>query len=241
MDPIIEAIKKSTRHVPGWLRDAEAVLLFNLAKNCTGKGVIVEIGSWKGKSTIWLAKGSQAGHRVKVYAIDPHEAPGHKQQGELWTFDEFKKNIFEAGIADLVVPLVTTSDKAALDFPDPVEMIFIDGNHEYESVQRDFELWFPKVIEGGVMAFHDTTRLEGPKRLVAERIYRSRNFSDASFVFSTTFAKKVKENTVQQRLQNRLALSAKSSAFLGLKLLENLVRGASNAVRYGRRQARSSN
>jgi predicted O-methyltransferase YrrM len=233
MDPMIEEIKKSTKHVPGFLRDAEAVLLFKLAKSCTGKGVIVEIGSYKGKSTIWLAKGSQAGHRVKVYAIDPHER-------DRWTFGEFKKNIFEAGIADLVVPLVATSKRAALDFADPVEMIFIDGDHQYESVQRDFELWFPKVIEGGVMAFHDTTGFEGPKRVVAERIYRSRNFRDASFVYSTTFAKKVKENTVRQRLRNRLALSAQSSAFLVLKVVGSFVRGASNAVRYGRRQARSS-
>jgi predicted O-methyltransferase YrrM len=228
MDPMIEAIKKSTKHVPGWLRDAEAVLLFNLAKSCTGKGVIVEIGSFQGKSTIWLAKGSQAGHRVKVYAIDPHGgAPGCKRRGDLWTFAGFKKNIVDAGIADLVVPLLATSERAALDFADPVEMIFIDGDHKYESVQRDFELWFPKVIEGGTMAFHDTTRFEGPKRVVAERIYRSRNFCDASFVYSTTFARKVKENTVQQRLQNRLALSAKSSAFLILRVVESFVRVAS--------------
>jgi predicted O-methyltransferase YrrM len=234
MDPMIEAIKKSMEHVPGYLRDAEAVLLFNLAKSCTGKGVIVEIGSYKGKSTIWLAKGSQAGHRVKVYAIDPHER-------DRWTFGEFKKNIFEAGIADLVVPLVATSEKAALDFADPVEMVFIDGDHEHECVQRDFELWFPKVIDGGVMAFHDTTRFEGPKRVVAERIYRSRNFCDASFVYSTTFAKKVKENTVRQRLQNWLALSAQSSAFLVLRVMESFVQGASSVVRCGRRRARSSN
>jgi predicted O-methyltransferase YrrM len=73
MDSRIEETRRAAKDVPGWLTDAEGELLFNLAKSCSGKGVIVEIGSWKGKSTIWMARGSQAGHGVKIYAIDPHE------------------------------------------------------------------------------------------------------------------------------------------------------------------------
>ena len=169
MDSRIEETRRAAKDVPGWLTDAEGELLFNLAKSCSGKGVIVEIGSWKGKSTIWMARGSQAGRGVKIYAIDPHEGtPGHMRQGEPSTIDEFKKNISQAGVADLVVPLITTSKTAALGFANPVEMIFIDGDHEYESVKLDFELWFTKVIVDGLMAFHDTTSWEGPKRLVAD-------------------------------------------------------------------------
>jgi predicted O-methyltransferase YrrM len=59
--------------VPGWLTDEEAAALYELAKACTGRGVIVEIGSFKGRSTICLGLGSQAGHAVPVYAV----APGH--------------------------------------------------------------------------------------------------------------------------------------------------------------------
>jgi len=53
MNVQIEQIKLLTRNVDGFLDEKEGILLYNLAKNCTGKGVIVEIGSWKGKSTIW--------------------------------------------------------------------------------------------------------------------------------------------------------------------------------------------
>ena len=176
-----------------------------------GRGVIVEIGSWKGKSTIWLAKGSQAGQKVKVYAFDPHSASiVHQKHGEAWTFDELKQNISRAGVADIVSPVVATSEAAASRFNEPIEMIFIDGDHDYEAVKRDFELWYPKVVDGGVMAFHDTTVWQGPKKLVAERIYKSRDFRDGSFAGSIAFAKKVKANTRGQRLRNRLALIAKN-------------------------------
>jgi predicted O-methyltransferase YrrM len=109
--------------------------------------VIVEIGSWKGKSTIWIAGGSKNGNKVKVYAIDPFVD---------FYEEEFKKNIRDAKLDDIVIPLTKTSEEAAKNFDEPVEFIFIDGNHEYEFVKLDFDLWFPKVVDGGIMAFHDT-------------------------------------------------------------------------------------
>ena len=82
----------------GWLTEKEGVLLYNLARNCQGKGVIAEIGSWKGKSTIWLAYGSKQGKNVRIYAIDPHTgSSSHREKyGSIWTFDEFQKNIRDA-------------------------------------------------------------------------------------------------------------------------------------------------
>ena len=68
----IDEVREITNKLRGWLTPAEGELLYNLAKNCTGKGVIVEIGSWVGKSTIHLAAGSQEGSQVPVFAIDPH-------------------------------------------------------------------------------------------------------------------------------------------------------------------------
>lgn len=213
MDVQVEEALKIAEGAHGFLTRSEGKLLFNLAKSCTGRGVIVEIGSWKGKSTIWLAKGSQAGPRVKVYAVDPHsDTAVHRLRSEPGTFDEFQSNISRAGVADLVSPVVATSVDAAANFNEPIEMIFIDGDHEYEAVKQDFKLWYPKVIDGGVMAFHDTTASiwEGPKIFVAERVYRSRDFRGVSFAGSITFAKKVKANTGGQRIRNRLALFAKN-------------------------------
>lgn len=89
----IEETKKFANKAEGWLTDKEGETLYSLAKNCKGNGVIVEIGSWKGKSTIWIANGSKSGNKVKIYAIDPHTgSPEQQKENEkIWTFEEFKK------------------------------------------------------------------------------------------------------------------------------------------------------
>jgi predicted O-methyltransferase YrrM len=189
--PVRELIKD----VPGWLSDEEGEALFELARDCTGKGVIVEIGSWKGKSTICLGLGSRAGSGVPVFAVDPHADYRH---------GEFKANIERAGIADLVTPVKGFSQEVVADFQEPIELLFVDGSHEEEDVRRDFETWVPKVVEGGVVAFHDTTWHAGVRRVVAEKIFASRQFRDVRFVIgSTTVAQKVAQNTWHDRLHAR--------------------------------------
>jgi hypothetical protein len=95
----------------------------------------------------------------------------------------------------VIIPIVKTSEDAAKKFNEPIELIFIDGAHDYELVKLDFELWFPKVIYGGIMAFHDTTGWPGPRKVVKEFIYKSKYFKDIRMVDSITFAKKVRQNT----------------------------------------------
>jgi len=110
----IKSIKEFTNKIHGWLTDREGEFLYKIAKKCSGQGVIVEIGSWKGKSTIWLGKGSIAGNNVKVYAIDPHTGSSeHKKSGKgVWTFEKFKENIKDAGVNDVIISIVETSEKA---------------------------------------------------------------------------------------------------------------------------------
>ena len=200
----IEETKKIADKADGWLTDKEGKILYDLAKNCKGNGVIVEIGSWKGKSTIWIGNGSKSGNGVKIYAIDPHTGSSEHQGdgGEIWTFEEFKKNLKNAEVDDVVVPLLKTSQEAANSFNEPVEFIFIDGAHEYELVKLDFNLWFPKVINGGIIAFHDTTGWEGPRKVVADCVYKSQYFKNVTLVGSITFALKVKRNTLRDRVKN---------------------------------------
>src|SRR6266700_5914019 len=145
-----DRIDRQVETIDGWLNPTEARLLFGLAKQCKGRGVIVEIGSWKGRSTICLARGSRAGSSAKIHAIDPHTGSPqhHETMGQVWTFDEFKQNISAAGVDDLVVPHVDFSESVAKVFHEPIELIFIDGLHEYDGVKADFESWFPKVQDG---------------------------------------------------------------------------------------------
>jgi predicted O-methyltransferase YrrM len=208
----ISELRKRLDELPGWLTHEEGETLYRLAKACTGSGVIVEIGSWRGKSTTCLGLGSKAGNQVPVFAIDPHSEH---------TFGDFEKNMEAAGITDLVTPMPGRSQELAEGFDRPIELLFIDGAHQYDLVLEDFERWVPKVVEGGVVAMHDTTWFEGPKRVADELIFKSRRFKDARYVFSsTTVARKVAENTASDRLRNRFALAVKRTVELTRRLAD---------------------
>jgi len=206
--------------IDGWLTDKEAELLYNLAKNCKKKGAIVEIGSWKGKSTVCLGKGSKDGECVKIHAIDPHTgSPRHKDSHEkIWTFEKFKENVKDAKVDDIIEPIVKTSEEVATDFNEDVALIFIDGAHEYEFIKIDFDVWFPKVVNGGVMAFHDTIGWPGVKKVVHKSVYKSKYFKDVKFVDSITYARKVAHNSMIDRIKNRYVLFLKNSYEFATKL-----------------------
>jgi MMP 1-O-methyltransferase len=207
----LKEIEAKVRSVQGWLMPSEARLLYRLARNCAGSGAIVEIGSWKGKSTIWLGHGSLAGKRAKVHAVDPHTgSPEHHAGGrQVSTYDEFARNIHNAGLGDLVEPHVDFSESVARRFNDPVELVFIDGLHEYEGVKTDFEAWFPKLVEGGIMAFHDTAvwPWPGPRKLVIEEVFKSRCFKRVRFVGTIVYAQKTTVRAATEGLENRLMLA----------------------------------
>jgi len=216
----IEEVRKLADQVEGWLTDKEGELLYNLARNCTGRGVIIEIGSWKGKSTVWLGQGSERGKQVKIYAVDPHTGSSEHRAmyGEVWTFEEFKKNIQKAQVDHLVVPLVKTSQEAARGFNQPVELIFIDGAHEYDFVKLDFDLWFPKLIEGGFIAFHDSILGPGVKKVVKEKVFKSKDFRKIGLADYITYAQKVRENTAGDRLRNKFILLLRNMYEFAAKL-----------------------
>jgi predicted O-methyltransferase YrrM len=205
-------VKPLIADIPGWLTDEEGEALYELARSCHGDGVIVEIGSWKGKSTVCLGLGSRAGSSVPVYAVDPHAD---------YRFGDFKTNVERAGIADLVRPVASLSQAAADGFDEPIELLFVDGSHEYDLVLEDFEKWVPKVVDGGWIAFHDTTWTKGPRKVVGQGIYRSRRFKDVKFVVgSTTVARKVGRNSIADRARNRYVLGVKTAFWLGSSALK---------------------
>ncbi len=201
-------LKKYLDTVDGFLTDKEGGLLFKLAQHVK-RGSVVEIGSWKGKSTVCLALGSREGSKSKVFAIDPHTgSPEHQDAfgGKVWTFDTFKENIKRAQVEDIVVPIVKTSGDAVNDFQKDIGLIFIDGAHEYEPVKKDFLEWEPKVLLGGIIAFHDTVGWAGPRKVVEEYLYNSSHFKNVRFVDSITYATKVDKNNFFDRIQNRYML-----------------------------------
>lgn len=206
--------KKITENIHGWLTDKEGVFLYDLAKNCTGKGAIVEIGSWQGKSTVYLGAGSQAGNGVRVYAVDPHL--GIPPLNDMKTFDIFRRNIETAGLTSIVRPLVMTSEKAAQTFDEPIELLFIDGNHDLDMVALDFSLWFPRLINGGTIIFHDTCSSReilawpGPVAVAKKEIYGSARCKNIRIVDTMTAAEKTVDVGKGNRLRNKLMLGKRA-------------------------------
>ena len=192
--------------IEGWITDDECSLLYNIAKNC--KGNIVEIGSWKGKSTVSMGKGSKQGNNVNIYAIDPHT--GHEEQNlnEKWTFDIFKENIKKAKIDDIVIPIIKSSKDANKGWNKQIHFLFIDGCHQYKNVIQDFKLWSPFLVDGGIIALHDSTSClnkgyigwDGVMKVVKDEMIDSENFKGFGIVDTITFAKKTNMFTSKDAL-----------------------------------------
>ncbi len=213
-------IQNIVKDVRGWVSAAGGEFLWHLAANATRPdGEIVEIGSWKGRSAIWLSYGSKAGLGKKIHAVDPHVGSvEHKEKygPEVDTYGEFLRNIENAGVADMVVPVRKASTVFAKEFNFPVEVIFIDGDHSYEGVKEDFEAWFPKVIEGGVMVFDDTQDWPGPRRLVREEIFLSNQFKEIGFLGPFTYGIKASKLSLWDRVRSRIVLLLKDCVYFFL-------------------------
>jgi predicted O-methyltransferase YrrM len=95
-----------------------------------------------------------------VTAIDPHTGDSwyldEIGEGRIDSFAEFTANIERAGLGEWVTPIVMTSEAAAVELPaKPIRMLFIDGLHTLEGVQRDIDDWVPRVRDGGFVVFDD--------------------------------------------------------------------------------------
>ena len=196
-------------HLPGMLTPAEVDCLFQLGQFNQRQGVIVEIGSWKGKSTVALARGSAKNTDEKIYAIDPHSILPEERYFED-TKSEFLANVARAGVKDQVVPMIMTSQEAARGWNRPIRLLWIDGDHRYEPAKLDFTLWEPFLVEGGILALHDTIRKQGPKRVLWENVFRSSRFQEIAIVDNITAVRKVKRATMLARLRKYMTLTLRA-------------------------------
>ena len=194
-----ERARRHAAQVDGWLSDAQGRALFDAAAAATGQGAIVEIGSWKGRSTTWLASGATLAGR-RIYAIDPHR--GSREDPCAATLDEFLGNLSRSGLAHVVDPLIMTSEEAAACIDEPIELLFIDGDHSYEAVRRDAELWLPRLIGGGTVMFHDvaTAAYTGPRRVVQEMVCRNKRFDRIARVGSMLVARRTAQRSARAAL-----------------------------------------
>jgi predicted O-methyltransferase YrrM len=150
--------------------------LYRLATK-TRDGCIVEIGSYCGRSTIALGLGSMASRGLPVFAIDPHEQ-FDSQFGLRFdeeSRDEFLKNMEDAGTDHIVTLINQRSENCCKTWTRDIGLLFIDGDHHYEAVKRDFLGWERFVKTGGKIILHDTADESlGPGRVVAEALKTGR-------------------------------------------------------------------
>lgn len=160
----------------GMVQLDECLLLMQLASQVR-EGVIVELGSYRGRSTIALALGSRRGARVPVYAIEPHVAFTGVLGAEFGPGDRrvFDRNLARAGVTDLVHLISLPSEVAARTWTDGIGLLWIDADHTYEAVTRDFSLWSRNLAPGGLIALDDSTVPGlGPHRVIQENLAAGR-------------------------------------------------------------------
>ena len=154
--------------VKGFIDHNEGICLYNYALNSSKKGPILEIGSYCGKSTIYIATAAKK-YSGCVYSVDHHTGSEENQVGweyhdiELFdeetgrinSFPEFMRNLRKANLLDTVVPIVSDSSLVSRYWKIPHSMVFIDGGHTMEAAFNDFNNWKDKIIKGGILAIHD--------------------------------------------------------------------------------------
>jgi MMP 1-O-methyltransferase len=152
----------------GFLDDVEGLRLHELARESARLGPVLEVGSYCGKSSVYLGAGAREGGGLLV-CVDHHRGSEEHQVGEEYhdpdLFDAavgrmdslraLRRTLHEAGLEDSAILMVTRSATAARVWSTPLGMVFIDGGHSFEAAETDYACWSPKVAQGGVLAIHD--------------------------------------------------------------------------------------
>jgi predicted O-methyltransferase YrrM len=154
--------------VKGFLARDEAQALYDAALQLSPRAPVLEIGSYCGKSTLYLGSACKKAGGV-LYALDHHRGSEEHQLGEEYhdpdlydasaelmdTFREFRKNMRAAKLEDTVIPIVAASRLAARGWNTPLSMVFIDGGHSLQAAMTDYQSWASHIIPGGILAIHD--------------------------------------------------------------------------------------
>ena len=172
-----------SKRIEGFLSQVEGDQLYRLARDYTPThdAIAVEIGSWKGKSSVLLAAGLTAKQNPRLFCVDPFGPSDDPEFRKLYApiltakpcdlEEVFRRNMAICRLDHIVRPLRGLSSERSVGWEQPIDLLFIDGNHEYEAVLEDFANWSRFVRPGGVVAFHDVGReYEGPKRVVEEHL-----------------------------------------------------------------------
>ncbi len=146
----------------------EGRALYQIALEASRFGPCLEIGSYCGKSAVYLGSACRKNESI-LFSIDHHHGSEEQQPGEayfdpsLFDFSTFSMNTLPtflqtltlAGLKETVVPIVSRSDIVARGWATPLSMVFIDGGHAFETAFQDYQCWAGHIISGGYLLIHD--------------------------------------------------------------------------------------
>jgi predicted O-methyltransferase YrrM len=159
---------KLLEEVKGFLDKEEGKGLYEIAFEACKLGPCLEIGSYCGKSSVYLGTACRE-HNGILFSIDHHRGSEEQQPGEEYfdpelfdpktgrvdTFKEFRKTLEKAGLEETVVPMVCRSNIAARLWATPLSLVFIDGGHSYETAYMDYQCWARHIMPNGYLLIHD--------------------------------------------------------------------------------------
>jgi predicted O-methyltransferase YrrM len=160
--------EKAMENIKGFLDREEGEHLYQTASKACRLGPCLEIGSYCGKSAVYLGTACRETGQV-LYSVDHHRGSEEQQPGEEYfdpalfdydtfqidTFAVFRKTIEKAGIQNSVIPIVCSSETFAKSWRSPLGLVFIDGGHSYEAASTDYKCWAEHIIQGGFLLIHD--------------------------------------------------------------------------------------
>lgn len=161
-------LRRAAERAKGFMPADEGLALYEAAREYGRRGPMCEIGTYCGKSAIYLGAAARETGSV-VVTVDHHRGseeiqPGWEHHdptlvdprfGKMDSLPTFRATIAAAGLEDEVIAIVGRSDQVAKLWAAPLGMLFIDGGHSEEPVTRDYEGWAPHVVRGGALVFHD--------------------------------------------------------------------------------------
>ena len=161
-------LERAARSARGFMPHDEGLCLYQTVLEITVQGPIVEVGSYCGKSAIYMGAAAAETGSV-VFTIDHHRGSEEMQEGwehhdgevvnrdtgRIDSLPALRRNLEETGLEGSVVPIVGDSRLVASHWETPVSMVFIDGGHGPIPAHADYDDWASKIAPGGFLAIHD--------------------------------------------------------------------------------------
>ncbi len=218
----------SIADVDGWMSPDQAKALFDASSACRAGEQIVEIGSFRGRSTIVLASAAVVG--VGIVAIDPHAGNDRGPQEIDGFVDEaaddhavFTANLSAAGVADRVEHIRAMSNKAHPLVHGEIAVLYIDGAHRYSPALHDIIEWGARVRAGGTLLIHDSFSSVGVTGAIVRHLMFGKRFRYVGRARSLTIYHADLDASVRSRALNALRQIAQLPWFVKNLLVKVMI------------------